>query len=93
MAANCQAKCNMLVAVCSTRSMKKATLAPSCSLALIRAVVTRFDTAGESLLYKSGRPDSNRRRPAWEAGILPTELRPRARNGDAGRPPITWPLT
>ena len=24
----------------------------------------------------SGRPDSNRRRPAWEAGILPTELRP-----------------
>src|SRR5687768_8765790 len=26
---------------------------------------------------KSGRPDSNRRRPAWEAGILPTELRPR----------------
>src|SRR5574340_1221481 len=28
--------------------------------------------------YESGRPDSNRRRPAWEAGILPTELRPRA---------------
>jgi hypothetical protein len=27
---------------------------------------------------QSGRPDSNRRRPAWEAGILPTELRPRA---------------
>ncbi len=26
---------------------------------------------------ESGRPDSNRRRPAWEAGILPTELRPR----------------
>ena len=26
---------------------------------------------------QSGRPDSNRRRPAWEAGILPTELRPR----------------
>ena len=25
---------------------------------------------------QSGRPDSNRRRPAWEAGILPTELRP-----------------
>jgi hypothetical protein len=25
---------------------------------------------------RSGRPDSNRRRPAWEAGILPTELRP-----------------
>ena len=22
-------------------------------------------------LYHSGRPDSNRRRPAWEAGILP----------------------
>src|SRR5258706_2650393 len=29
---------------------------------------------------KSGRPDSNRRRPAWEAGILPTELRPRLNN-------------
>ena len=29
-------------------------------------------------LPTSGRPDSNRRRPAWEAGILPTELRPRA---------------
>jgi hypothetical protein len=28
-------------------------------------------------LAQSGRPDSNRRRPAWEAGILPTELRPR----------------
>jgi hypothetical protein len=28
--------------------------------------------------YQSGRPDSNRRRPAWEAGILPTELRPRS---------------
>ena len=28
---------------------------------------------------ESGRPDSNRRRPAWEAGILPTELRPRCR--------------
>ena len=27
-------------------------------------------------LCQSGRPDSNRRRPAWEAGILPTELRP-----------------
>ena len=27
--------------------------------------------------FQSGRPDSNRRRPAWEAGILPTELRPR----------------
>jgi hypothetical protein len=27
---------------------------------------------------ESGRPDSNRRRPAWEAGILPTELRPQA---------------
>ena len=26
--------------------------------------------------FQSGRPDSNRRRPAWEAGILPTELRP-----------------
>src|SRR5580765_2788994 len=29
---------------------------------------------------QSGRPGSNRRRPAWEAGILPTELRPRALN-------------
>ena len=28
--------------------------------------------------FESGRPDSNRRRPAWEAGILPTELRPRS---------------
>ena len=28
---------------------------------------------------ESGRPDSNRRRPAWEAGILPTELRPQSR--------------
>ena len=28
---------------------------------------------------ESGRPDSNRRRPAWEAGILPTELRPQMR--------------
>ena len=27
-------------------------------------------------LPKSGRWDSNPRRPAWEAGILPTELRP-----------------
>ena len=27
-------------------------------------------TSGEAL-PKSGRPDSNRRRPAWEAGILP----------------------
>src|SRR3954467_10776852 len=31
-------------------------------------------------IRKSGRPDSNRRRPAWEAGILPTELRPRPSN-------------
>ena len=31
---------------------------------------------------QSGRPDSNRRRPAWEAGILPTELRPRRRVGN-----------
>ena len=30
-------------------------------------------------LSQSGRPDSNRRRPAWEAGILPTELRPQTR--------------
>ena len=30
-------------------------------------------------LRQSGRPDSNRRRPAWEAGILPTELRPQTR--------------
>src|SRR5881227_4040016 len=28
-------------------------------------------------LLQSGRWDSNPRRPAWEAGILPTELRPR----------------
>jgi hypothetical protein len=34
---------------------------------------------------QSGRPDSNRRRPAWEAGILPTELRPRR---PLSRPPI-----
>ena len=33
-------------------------------------------TSGDEL-PESGRPDSNRRRPAWEAGILPTELRPR----------------
>jgi hypothetical protein len=26
---------------------------------------------GGSSIYESGRPDSNRRRPAWEAGILP----------------------
>ena len=25
----------------------------------------------KGLIYWSGRPDSNRRRPAWEAGILP----------------------
>jgi hypothetical protein len=29
--------------------------------------------------FESGRPGSNRRRPAWEAGILPTELRPHVR--------------
>ena len=34
---------------------------------------------------KSGRPDSNRRRPAWEAGILPTELRPHV-GGDLAGP-------
>jgi hypothetical protein len=33
----------------------------------------------------SGRPDSNRRHPAWEAGALPTELRPRS---DHPAPPI-----
>ena len=37
---------------------------------------------GEAKLLKrwSGRPDSNRRRPAWEAGILPTELLPLSRH-------------
>ena len=30
----------------------------------------------DNVVTESGRPDSNRRRPAWEAGILPTELRP-----------------
>jgi hypothetical protein len=36
--------------------------------------------ADQRLTYiQSGRPDSNRRRPAWEAGILPTELRPQDR--------------
>src|SRR5258707_12283302 len=29
---------------------------------------------------KSGRSGSNRRRPAWEASALPTELRPHAAN-------------
>lgn len=42
---------------------------------------TERKTAGREtggfLMGESGRPDSNRRRPAWEAGILPTELRPR----------------
>jgi hypothetical protein len=41
----------------------------------------RFTDPGAHFRYgisQSGRPDSNRRRPAWEAGILPTELRPRA---------------
>jgi hypothetical protein len=33
----------------------------------------------EQYFHQSGRPDSNRRRPAWEAGILPTELRPQSR--------------
>jgi hypothetical protein len=40
---------------------------------------------------ESGRPDSNRRRPAWEAGILPTELRPQImRHSQCSRvnPPI-----
>src|ERR1039458_6401706 len=37
------------------------------------------------LSFKSGRPDSNRRRPAWEAGILPTELRPRQTKRTARR--------
>ena len=36
-----------------------------------------FDVFPYEQAVKSGRPDSNRRRPAWEAGILPTELRPR----------------
>ena len=39
--------------------------------------------------YQSGRPDSNRRRPAWEAGILPTELRPRVSAQDS---PLRQPL-
>jgi hypothetical protein len=43
----------------------------SCVRASGRETTRRFT------LQKSGRPDSNRRRPAWEAGILPTELRPR----------------
>ena len=34
-------------------------------------------TCEPKCVAQSGRPDSNRRRPAWEAGILPTELRPR----------------
>src|SRR6058998_1307330 len=37
----------------------------------------------------SGRPDSNRRRPAWEAGILPLNY---ARKGPAATPPI-YPRT
>src|SRR3954471_681824 len=37
------------------------------------------------LRAESGRPDSNRRRPAWEAGILPTELRPRQRHNLVSR--------
>src|ERR1035437_4721237 len=37
------------------------------------------------LFLQSGRPDSNRRRPAWEAGILPTELRPRQTKRTARR--------
>src|SRR5439155_3565973 len=36
---------------------------------------------------KSGRPDSNRRRPAWEAGILPTELRPQGQTKMRAPPP------
>ena len=36
------------------------------------------DGGGIVSTCESGRPDSNRRRPAWEAGILPTELRPRS---------------
>src|SRR4051794_12803623 len=35
-----------------------------------------FEVAVQRELSRSGRPDSNRRRPAWEAGILPSELRP-----------------
>src|SRR5438309_9900704 len=38
---------------------------------------------------ESGRPDSNRRRPAWEAGILPLNY---ARKGPAATPPI-YPRT
>ena len=37
-----------------------------------------LESADSERLAQSGRPGSNRRRPAWEAGILPTELRPRA---------------
>src|SRR6478672_4963135 len=35
-------------------------------------------TSCGSTTTRSGRPDSNRRRPAWEAGILPTEYARRA---------------
>ena len=45
----------------------------------------RFQRAMTKRLPESGRPDSNRRRPAWEAGILPTELRPRVIGDPATR--------
>ena len=43
----------------------------------LRARAGALDVLPFNHLLQSGRPDSNRRRPAWEAGILPTELRPR----------------
>ena len=50
---------------------KKTAGAHVCAGSLLSVVLQR--------LARSGRPDSNRRRPAWEAGILPTELRPQCR--------------
>src|SRR5437899_2824622 len=39
---------------------------------------------GDGLLRRSGRWDSNPRQPAWKAGALPTELRPRVPPGGGG---------
>src|SRR3982750_4634895 len=49
------------------------------------AAATRSSLFDGLLRAESGRPDSNRRRPAWEAGILPTELRPRPRHNLGAR--------
>ena len=53
-----------------TGGMRSGKIGTALAFAVI-AVTPETEEVPKSLKTWSGRPDSNRRRPAWEAGILP----------------------